>query len=1153
VLADLFVSAVSHGKSAALSGVNRKLPDFIVSRWIQEGGSMSIAINNKVPSSHKGLIFNLILLSIVVGAGWFTTRYLGDKARDEILEYNESTISLHSSHLTDAFNNIERAVNVLSGSPLIAPALISRKDETVANANSALDRYNSGFGESVSYLMDSNGTTIASSNRNDPDSFVGKSYQFRPYFIEAMKGAPGRYFALGATSLKRGFYASYPVRDNKSEIIGVVVIKKDLDEEEARLSRYPHFFFVDPNGIILLSSRKEMNIKSLWPISEETRLALLRSKQFAGIELNAILPREVVDRMEITFDGKNYLASRKVIDPEGWSTVIMTSTERILLYKSVGVIMTIWICSFIAVPMIINYRTSRSAEMLRVSETRYRELFDNISSGVAIYEAKDGGKDFVIKDFNKAGERIDGYCKEDIIGKSIHQVRPTIKESGLLNVFERVWRTGIPEHHPVSIYQDERIAACYMNFVYKLPTGEIVTVYDDVTELKLAEESLRESERKFHSIFDSMSEIVVLHELICDSSGRPVDYRILDCNPAFTRSTGIPPERAIGALASQLYDTSEPPYLALYAQVALTGKPTQFEVHFAPMQKHFAISAISPAEGRFATVSTDITERKQAEEALKRSERELSDIVEFLPDATFVIDLEGKVTAWNRAMEEMSGVRKEDMIGQGDHAYTIPFYGERRPQLLDLIDSSDKDLESKYKSVQRKGDTLYVEVFTPALYGGRGAHVWAMGAPLFDDSGNRVGAIESIRDITERKQAEAEKAQLEAQNQQLQKAESLGRMAGAIAHHFNNQLQAVMGNLELAMDDLPQGTRPHAKITQALKASHRASEVSGLMLTYLGQTSDNRELLDLSETCRQGLPMLRAAMPENVVLEAKLPSPGPAVSANANQIQQVLTNLLTNAREAVGDDLGVIHLTLKTVSSADIPASHRFPISWQPEDKAYACLEVTDTGCGIADKDIETVFDPFFSTKFTGRGLGLSVVLGIMRAHGGVITVHSEPGRRSVFRVFFPVSAKEVPRQPDKAATTPEIERGGTVLLVEDEEMVRNMTEALLTRLGFTVLATKDGVEAVEAFRQHQEEIRCVLCDLTMPRMDGWETITALRALRPGIPVVLASGYDEAKVMEGEHAELPQVFLHKPFRMAELKAALGAAMGPSSAESMERY
>ena len=175
---------------------------------------MSIAIN-KVSSSYKVSIFYLILLFIVVGSGWFVTRYLGDKARQEIFQFNESTILTHSSHFTREFEHIEREARVLSGSPLIAPALISRKIEDIANANSALDRYNSGMDSSVSYLMDSNGITIASSNRNDQDSFVGKSYQFRPYFIQARKGAPGRYFALGVTSLKRGFYASYPVRDSE--------------------------------------------------------------------------------------------------------------------------------------------------------------------------------------------------------------------------------------------------------------------------------------------------------------------------------------------------------------------------------------------------------------------------------------------------------------------------------------------------------------------------------------------------------------------------------------------------------------------------------------------------------------------------------------------------------------------------------------------------------------------------------------------------------------------------------------------------------------------------------------------------------------------------------------------------------------------------
>src|SRR5208337_5072237 len=219
---------------------------------------MNIATNNKSSSSYKVSIFYLVLLCIVAGSGWFTTRYLGDKARQEILQFNESTILTHSSHIISEFDHIEKEVRVLSGSPLIAPALISRKDEDIANANSALDRYNSGLDSSVSYLIDSNGVTIASSNRNDRDSFVGKSYQFRPYFIQARKGAPGLYFALGVTSLKRGFYASYPVKDSKGQIIGVVVVKKDIDEKEADLSRYPYLFLVDPNGIIFLSSRKEM-------------------------------------------------------------------------------------------------------------------------------------------------------------------------------------------------------------------------------------------------------------------------------------------------------------------------------------------------------------------------------------------------------------------------------------------------------------------------------------------------------------------------------------------------------------------------------------------------------------------------------------------------------------------------------------------------------------------------------------------------------------------------------------------------------------------------------------------------------------------------------------------------------------------------------
>jgi signal transduction histidine kinase/ActR/RegA family two-component response regulator len=398
------------------------------------------------------------------------------------------------------------------------------------------------------------------------------------------------------------------------------------------------------------------------------------------------------------------------------------------------------------------------------------------------------------------------------------------------------------------------------------------------------------------------------------------------------------------------------------------------------------------------------------------------------------------------------------------------------------------------------------------------------------------------RMIIELKRLEQEKVTLEAQNQQLQKAESLSRMAGAIAHNFNNQLQTVMGNLELAMDSLSRGTGPIEELTEAMKAASRAAEVSRLMLTYLGQSSARHEPLELSEACRRSLPMLRAAMPKDMKLVADFPTSGPTIKANAHQIQQVLSNLATNGWEAMGDGRDAIRLAVTTVSPAEIPATHRFPLNWQPQDTLYACLEVKDAGCGIAARDIDKLFDPFFTSKFTGRGLGLSVVLGIVRAHHGAITVESNTARGSIFRVFFPVTAEAVTRQPQKEAPAPRIEWGGTVLLVEDEQNVRGMAQVLLTKLGFAVLAAKDGIEAVELFKQKKETIRFVLSDLTMPHMDGWETLAALRKLAPGIPVVLASGYDQAQVMVGDHTEWPQAFLGKPYQLAELREAIRRAL-----------
>ena len=326
--------------------------------------------------------------------------------------------------------------------------------------------------------------------------------------------------------------------------------------------------------------------------------------------------------------------------------------------------------------------------------------------------------------------------------------------------------------------------------------------------------------------------------------------------------------------------------------------------------------------------------------------------------------------------------------------------------------------------------------------------------------GDRIVRMEIVTDITERKRAEKENANLEARNRQLQKAESLERMAAAIAHNFNNHFQVVMGNLEMARDGLPMGINPIDKLVSAMQAIDKAAELSTLMLTYLGLVSVKPEHIDLSEICRRSLTLLQAAAPKGTILKVDFPSFGPVVRANAGQITQVLVNLVTNAWESAEENRSGIALAIQTVSQTDIPACKRFPANWNPQGSLYACLEVVDAGRGIACKDIENLFDPFFTTKSTGRGMGLSVVLGIVRAHNGGITVESVLGQGSVFRIFLPLSPETIPTQIDKAAHPPERQEGGTILLVEEDERVRNMSKIMLSFLAYKILKAEDGIEA---------------------------------------------------------------------------------------------
>ena len=786
---------------------------------------------------------------------------------------------------------------------------------------------------------------------------------------------------------------------------------------------------------------------------------------------------------------------------------------------------------------------------LRDSELKYRSLIEFSSDAIFCVDEK-GEYKFTNRLFAKTFGKTPDY----FIGKTFWDIYPKEHADYRYEATKRVFQTGKSESLEVEVPLPDKTLYFYATAdPIKDETGKVIlclTHATDITERKLVEqqrnaviEALRDSEEKYRYITDNMSDIV-----------SEIDARgiIKYISPSHQRMFGENHAAQIGKSAfDPIHPEDRDRVVAQYIEAVRTKTDREMEYRYRHVDGHYIWlrslgHSLFDAAGElvgFIVSSSDISDRKQAEsqkeaalETLKKEEEKYRTLIDNIRDGVFILQ-DAKLQFVNEAFVRMTGYAIEELM---------------QMNMDQLIAPEDAELVAENYRRRQAGEAIPPEYEFRILHKDQKTRVSvSMSVSLIEYRG-RVASMGMWKDITDRKRAEADKVALETQNRQLQKSESLGRMAGAIAHHFNNQLGVVVGNLEMAIDVLPKGAPPVSSLTAAMQAAWKAADMSGLMLTYLGQSFDKREPLDISYSCCKILPILKAAMSENVILETDFSSPGPVINTNPDYMQQILTNLITNAWEAVGMNSGNISLSIKTVSLAEIATKNHFPVDWQSQDNAYACLEVTDTGSGIEGKNIEKLFDPFYSTKFTGRGMGLAVVLGIVKTHKGVLTVESKPKLGSTFRVFFPLS-EEALQQPQKAekkddslisAVSPgKFEEGGTVLVVEDEEPLRRMITTMLKRLGFSVLATKDGLEALEVFGQHQSEIKFVISDLTMPRMNGWEALTALRKLQPDIPVILASGYDKAHVMEGDHPELPQAFLSKPYDRKALSDAISQVFG----------
>jgi len=409
-------------------------------------------------------------------------------------------------------------------------------------------------------------------------------------------------------------------------------------------------------------------------------------------------------------------------------------------------------------------------------------------------------------------------------------------------------------------------------------------------------------------------------------------------------------------------------------------------------------------------------------------------------------------------------------------------------------------------------------------------------------------AAELARQSEEARQANAERLELERRLLHAQKLESLGVLAGGIAHDFNNLLQAMLGNLELALPALLPGSEAREAVEQAAVAARRASDLTRQLLAYSGKGRFVVRSLDLSAMVRENAHLVRAGVPHTCAIELRLAEGLPAVEADIGQAQQVVMNLITNAADAIGPRPGTITVTTARREGGPGALEGSLIAGVEPAG-AYVAVEVADTGCGMEPATVERMFDPFFSTKGVGRGLGMSALLGIVRGHGGAITVDSAPGRGTTVRVLFPVqrarasppvSATEAAAAVVPAGARPE-PAPGTVLVVDDEDLVRRACMAMVRSLKLPVLAAAGGLEAVEILRAHRGDIRFAVVDLSMPGMDGLATLHALLAVDPTLRVILSSGFDEQALLGRGGASRVAAFLQKPYSLSGLRAVLAKA------------
>ena len=733
---------------------------------------------------------------------------------------------------------------------------------------------------------------------------------------------------------------------------------------------------------------------------------------------------------------------------------------------------------------------------------------------------------------NDAFLAMHGDTRENIIGQACfkmlhHQNMPCQLSDGecpYREVFESGKSVKVTHRH-FTLQNKELIVELTASPI-RDRAGKVVRMIEvmrDVTTERRLEEENKQSLDFLASVLEGIGEGVVVMDK---------DYRILTANKGYLSQVGKTREDILGKHCYEVshhFDSHcmdnghECPVKTVFE----TGNPAQaMHTHYDNNNQEIHVEChaypIKDSEGnviRAIETLNDVTDRIRLELKLKESEEKYRDLYDNAPDGYYSLAGNGLIVEANRTFLQMLGYRRDEAIGK--------LYVE------DLLsDDSVQTCHAKFPELKKAGFVRNLEL-TMVKKDGTLLPVAMHATAVYDGEGNFVMSRSVIRDITEKKGVDEERRKLQEQLFRSQKLEALGTLASGIAHDFNNLLASILGYASLAKTDLHPDNPVYQHVDIIETASLRASELTQQLLAFAKGGKYDAKPTDVNAIVREVVALLSRIIEKNITIVLAADSNLRHAVCDAGQIQQAIINICLNGRDAMprGGTLTVrtenVHLEIKDV---------QFLVDVPPGD--YVRISVSDTGMGMDRETRERLFEPFFTTKEKGTGLGLALAYGIVKKHGGFIQVLSEPGKGSTFEVNLLACMSDETRLKKKEIVG--LRRGSeTILVVDDEPMVKQLARDVLKRYGYTVLTAGGGEEAIDVFRQRSTEIDAVILDMVMPTMEGREVFRRLQEIKPGVKVIVSSGYSHDRDADGLLEQGARSFVQKPFRIAELVKVVG--------------